>query len=317
MTKTLNTEFGCGGDIPVTIRQPGAMTPKIDKNFVFKEKLVRLAAAWILTDASQNLLLNGPTGAGKSSLIENFCARLGIEVYRVACHGRMEFQDLLGSWRLVESADGKPVQAWHDGPLPLAARSGAVLLLDEINFLHPSVVGGLNSVMDGAPIFIPETGERIVPHEDFRVAATGNAVNFDDDASRYKGIQRQNIAMLDRLMVGEVDYLEALDESRVVYAAAPKLPSWIIQMFIAAANEVRSQFKSGQMETTISTRGLIRWAKLTLLNGKSLNEALQSGSMEKGIGVICDTLDHAVALRASGAERQTMHGLVQRLYNPQ
>lgn len=317
MTQTLNTAFGCGGDVPVTIRQPGIMTPKSDPNFVFKENLVRLLAAWMLTDAGQNLLLNGPTGAGKSSLIENFCARLGIEVYRVACHGRMEFQDLLGSWRLVKGQDGGPVQTWHDGPLPMAARTGAVLLLDEINFLHPSVVGGLNSVLDGAPILIPETGETIVPHPNFRVAATGNAVNFDDDASRYKGIQRQNIAMLDRLMVGEVDYLEPLDESRVVYAAAPKLPAWIIQLFIATANEVRGQFKSGQMETTISTRGLIRWAKLTLLNGKSLNEALKAGSHEKGTGVICSTLDHAVALRSPAAERQTMHGVIQRLYNPQ
>lgn len=314
---TLNSEFGCGGEVPVTIKAAGKMTPRIDSGFVFQEDLVRLAAAWMLTDTGQNLLLNGPTGAGKSSFVENFCGRLGVEVYRVACHGRMEFQELMGSWRLVQGADGKPVQVWFDGPLPLAARSGAVLLLDESNFLHPSMVGGLNSVMDGAPIFIPETGEYIIPDKNFRVVMTGNAVNFDDDASRYKGIQRQNIAMLDRLMVGEVDYLEPLDESRVVYAAAPKLPAWIIQMFIATANEVRGQFKSGQMETTISTRALIRWTKLTLLNGRTLNEALQSGNVEKGIGVICKTLDHAVALRSPRAERQTMHGLIQRFYSPQ
>ncbi len=87
----------------------------------------------------------------------------------------LKFQELIG--RVVLNKDGST--GWQDGPAIQAAKAGGILLLDEMNFLRPSVVGGLNALLDAGRYVIPETGEDVPIHPDFRIAATANAVSGD------------------------------------------------------------------------------------------------------------------------------------------
>ena len=51
------------------------------------------------------------------------------------------------------------------GPLALAMRYGAIILLNEIDLTSPEIAAGLNSVLDGSPLCIAENGgELIAPH---------------------------------------------------------------------------------------------------------------------------------------------------------
>ena len=237
---------------------PGPLCPEIELSYEFQEDHVRRLLLWIGGVAGRTLLIHGPTGCGKSSLVEQLCARLGRDLYRMPCHGKLEFGDLTG--QLTVLADGST--KFVHGPLPRAMLNGSVLLLDEVNFIPPSVVGALNTVLDGGPLLLSETGELIRPHSDFRICATGNAIDRGDDSSLYKGTQSMNLALMQRFLALKADYLPVLEEAAMLNRAVSGLPSKVIEILAETASDVRAAFKSGDIESTVSTRTLVKWAKV-------------------------------------------------------
>ena len=73
------------------------------------------------------LMLKGPTGSGKTRFIEHMSWKLKKPLITVSCHEDMTASDLVGRYLL----DGEGT-VWHDGPLTLAVRHGAICYLDEI-----------------------------------------------------------------------------------------------------------------------------------------------------------------------------------------
>ena len=73
------------------------------------------------------VMLKGPTGCGKTRFVEHMAWRLGKPIVTAACHEDMTASDLVGRYLL--DAEGT---VWHDGPLTLAVRHGAICYLDEI-----------------------------------------------------------------------------------------------------------------------------------------------------------------------------------------
>ncbi len=67
------------------------------------------------------LMLKGPTGCGKTRLIEHMATRLGVPLITIACHEDITAADLVGRYLLH---GGETV--WADGPLTRAVRRGAL-----------------------------------------------------------------------------------------------------------------------------------------------------------------------------------------------
>jgi len=78
-------------------------------------------------DAGLPVMLKGPTGCGKTRLVEYMADRLSVPLYTVACHEDITASDLIGRYVLQ---GGETL--WVDGPLTLAARGGGICYLDEI-----------------------------------------------------------------------------------------------------------------------------------------------------------------------------------------
>ncbi len=79
-----------------------------------------------------------------------------------------------------------------------------------------------------------------------------------------------NLAWLDRFMLCEVNYPDAVVEKALLVKLHPALPEHIVVKMVDFANEIRKQFIGASdsytdtIEVTLSTRTLLRWADLTL-----------------------------------------------------
>lgn len=271
---------------------PSRAVPTIQKGYLFLKDNVKKLLLWHDGIGSHVLILSGDTGCGKSSLIEQFCARLGTGLYRVPCHGRLEFQELIGGYKLMAEAreveaqyNGKkavpvlgkwdalldairnlagmgPRMVWVDGPVIRAMREGCVLMLDEFNFLHPTVFGGLNTILDGASFTITETGETVVPASGFRIALTGNGVDGGAGAVLYRGINKPNVAAVDRPCSIRCRYNSPTEDAQIILAEHPQMNPVIVDIMTQLAANTRTSFSQGKMVTVISTRKLVQWAEL-------------------------------------------------------
>lgn len=239
--------------------EPNPMAPEVDASHVFDASQVKILLSWLsgVFKPLNNLLLVGPTGTGKSSMVEQFCARLNLPLYRVACHGRMEFPELVGGY----SIKGE----WVPGPLVTAMKNGGILLLDEFNFLPPAAVGGMNTVLDGGALLIPETGEVVKPATGFRIAATANDVA--GESRDYRGTQKQNIALVDRFITIKVDYLDKVHETGVIANATGVVDNAQLEVMMNLAGDVREAYKKGEVGVTFSTRKLIAWGRMSKVLG--------------------------------------------------
>lgn len=238
----------------------------VRKPYVFRNELLRDVLAYLHEASGDGMFLTGPTGAGKTSLVTQIASRLNWPAQSVTCHGRMELASLVGQFVIVSGST-----LFVHGPLSVAARDGHILILNEIDLADPAELAGLNDVIEGQPLVIPENGGEVIkPHPQFRVFATGNSAGSGDNSGLYQGVLRQNLAFMDRFRVIHVGYPEAEIEKAVVKNAAPKLPDLIIEKMIQVAGEIRRLFigdQSGggaELTITMSTRTLVRWATLAL-----------------------------------------------------
>ena len=74
-----------------------------------------------------SVLLKGPTGCGKTRLVEAMAYDLQRPLVTVACHDDLTTADLVGRFLLRDGGT-----AWADGPLTRAVRDGSICYLDEI-----------------------------------------------------------------------------------------------------------------------------------------------------------------------------------------
>lgn len=155
------------------------------------------------------------------------------------------------------------------GPLSTAMREGHILLLNEVDLADPAELAGLNDVLEGRPLVITANGGEIIqPHPMFRVVVTGNSTGNGDSTGLYQGVLMQNLAAMDRYRFIQVGYADAEVEKSILAKAAARIPEVIRDRMVTVANEIRSLFVGqgeGQLAVTMSTRTLVRWAKLSLL----------------------------------------------------
>jgi cobaltochelatase CobS len=303
--KTIRELFGIEAPESLTVEVRDAAHPLIpaaNPAYVFRRELVSDLLAWLKGAAGADALyLTGPTGSGKSSLVTQSAARLGIPLYVVSCHERMEIPELFGRYVVQGGA-----MHWQDGPLIAGLKdpAGAWVLLDEVDTLDPGTFVGLNALLEGRPLLIPESGERVDPRQHgARLLCAGNTAGSGDGSGLYQATKRQNLASMGRFMLLEVGYAEPAEELRLLAQAVPALPEPIRERMVQLAGEIRRLFLGGQIELTLCTRSLIRWASLThFYKGKP------------GIQPLTYALDRALGFRAEADSRQALLELCQRIF---
>lgn len=99
-----------------------------------------------------NTLLAGPTGPGKTLMIETYCARYedddypnGLPLVTIQSHGGIDPNVFWGGPGV--DAQGNIVP-WIDSSALQVIQFGGVLYIDEVNFLHPRAAAGVHDLTD-------------------------------------------------------------------------------------------------------------------------------------------------------------------------
>ncbi|KAK4193558.1 putative midasin [Podospora australis] len=117
------------------------------------------------------ILIQGPTSAGKTSMIEYLANYTGNKFVRINNHEHTDLQEYLGTY--VSDSEGK--LKFQEGLLVQAMREGSWIVLDELNLAPTDVLEALNRLLDdNRELLIPETQEIVRPAENFCLFATQN-----------------------------------------------------------------------------------------------------------------------------------------------
>ena len=267
----------CQAQVEVPDHSGNPLVPPVDPGYVFQDRALAEALTFLITPMDDALMLTGPTGCGKTSLILQIAARLGWACCSLTAHEELEFSSLVGQYVMKQGeGSSQPAMQWQYGPLAMAMKYGFLFVLNEQDLVRPGELSGLNDILEGRPLVIAETGEVIYPHADFRYICTGNTAGAGDPTGAYVGTQVQNIAAMDRYRVMEVNYPSADVELDIIEKATGGAISTVADKMVELAGHVRTAFQGGEgsshtLGITMSTRSLLRWAKLVPFYGNENN----------------------------------------------
>ncbi len=270
--------------------------PAIDEHYIFREKELTRVLYSIVTN--QRAYLQGDTGTGKTTLIEQVAARLNFPFIRVNFDSEVTRMDLIGRDTLSTDESGNTISTFIDGILPSAMSSPCLFCCDEIDFVRPDVAYVMQSALEGNGLRITEDGDRVVrPHEMFRMFATGNTVGQGDEHGRYQGARPQSLALLDRFTIWiNVGYLEAKHRKELVKRHFPDLVAEDQKKLASYVEEHLQAFLQSKIHQPISPRGMLAIAKATTI----------MGNFKEALGM-------TVLDRANADDRAVLLGLIDRV----
>ena len=232
-----------------------ALIPKKDPNFVPFGNYADLENI-IKSGIFYPAYISGPTGNGKSTMVEQICAKAKKPLIRVNLNMMTDEEQLIGSKTLNESN----VEI-VEGPVLIAMRTGCTLLLDEIDAGSANTLLCLQPILEGKPYYFKLKNEMIVPAAGFNIIATANTKGKGSDDGRYIGTNVLNEAFLERFAVTfEQEYPSAKVEVKIVknLMDAYSCPDEeFAETLVKWADAIRKTFDDGGVDETITTRRMI------------------------------------------------------------
>ncbi|XXQ38124.1 Midasin [Plasmodiophora brassicae] len=202
------------------------------------------------------VLLQGPTSAGKTSLVDYLARRTGHRLVRINNHEHTDIDEYLGSYG-TDPATGR--LTFIEGALVKAVRHGHWIVLDELNLAPSDVLEALNRLLDdNRELVVPETHERIRAHPRFALFATQNPAG-----GSYGGRKVLSRAFRNRFVEVHVDDMP-VDELVVLLVRRGRLaPSHCRRMVNVMVDLQRQRQRSrvfAGKSGAITSRDLFRWA---------------------------------------------------------
>ena len=205
------------------------------------------------------MMLKGPTGCGKTRFVEHMAWKLKRPLVTMACNEDMTASDLVG--RYLIDAQGT---VWHDGPLTVAVRLGAICYLDEVVEARQDTTVVIHPLTDERRMLpLDKRGELVRAHPDFRLVVSYNP-GYQSVAKDMKPSTRQRFGAID------FDFPPAAVEAEVVAHEGGVAPELAVQL-VRIAEQSRALRGRG-LDEGISTRMLVHAAGL-IAEGVSTHDA--------------------------------------------
>jgi MoxR-like ATPase len=190
---------------------PAALVASIGTAVVGRRREIELVVAALIAD--RHIVIEGPPGTGKSTLLRTVAHELGVGFEFVEGNAELTPARLIGHFDPARVlAEGYDPEVFVDGPLAAALREGSLLYVEEINRVPEETLNVLITVMSEGELHVPRLG-RLVAAPGFRLVAAMNP--FDAI-----GTARISGAVYDRVCRLAVDYQTATDERQITERTA-------------------------------------------------------------------------------------------------
>lgn len=230
-------------------------SPAIDDSYIWPEEALRyalLAQQQSVADTPAlpaNIWLSGDRGTGKTQFAAQFAARTGAQLVRINFDRHLERLDFIGCKGLV---NGETV--WQDGTfLKAFKQTGTVILLDEFGFANPANVANLQALLE-INATVTYDGFNHSRANGVVVFAADNSTGNRDDSGRFRGVQEQNSALLDRFFgTVQFTFLNPAVEARLLQKRTGCTPA-LAKSIVKVLNVARQQTQTGEIIDAPSLR---------------------------------------------------------------
>ncbi len=208
------------------------------------------------------VMLTGPTGCGKTRLVEHMGLLLARPVVTISCHDDLTSSDLVGRFMV---AGGDVV--WTDGPLTRAVKSGAICYLDEVVEARHDSLAILHSLTDHRrALYLDRADEIVYAPDSFMLVCSYNPA-YRSSLKELKPSFRQRFATL------PMNYLPPEREAEVIVAESG-IELFSARRLVQCAIAIRTADQVFHFEPP-STRALVTAAQL-IASGANEMEAAEA-----------------------------------------
>ncbi|CAB4722105.1 unannotated protein [freshwater metagenome] len=276
-----------------------SLIASLDDTVIGRRREVELVVAAL--DADRHVLLEGPPGTGKSTLLRAVAEGLGIGFVFVEGNAELTPARLVGHFDPARVlTDGYEPDVFVDGPLATAMRDGSLLYVEEINRIPEETLNVLITVMSEGELNVPRYG-RVAAASGFRLVAAMNP--FDA-----VGTARISGAIYDRVCRVSVGYQNAEVEQRIAGRGTKNLPDGWLDKVVELVRRTRTH---SDLRVGSSVRGAIDMAAVTV----SLASVRSLTVLDAGVGLDAALVALSGRVRVREGSVRTAEDIITELWN--
>ena len=190
-----------------------------------------------------NVILSGPTGSAKTTLVYAYGAKVGLPVININCNGAIDPRALFGGW-VPDTNGGYKFVA---GDLAMAVMHGGIILINECNFAPAKILAALYGLLDRRrDLTLSEAAGSDFPTTVHAHPKTMIIADYNPD---YIGTRPLSEAFLNRFAIKlHWDYSRTVEDELI---SCPTLQD--------IADRIREMHKSGDLSGNVPTNAMLEF----------------------------------------------------------